>query len=351
MEQFDKSKIKTLPLSQRQNKSDIEKIIINPDSQPKELSPEKQELVEKIAQQIIESKRNHKPIILAFGAHLIKNGMGLVLREMIERGYLTHLATNGAGSIHDWEFAFQGKSEEDVEKYVALGQFGTWEETGKYINLALIAGALQGKGYGESIAELIHSDELKIPDISSGELEKKLRASNLQPGLIQINHLFKRYSYQDAVFANKTRFTIHPGFGYDIIYTHPLNDGASIGKCCEIDFLKFVDSVYHLEGGVYLSVGSAIMSPMIFEKALSMARNLRKQENQQIKDFMIIVNDIQEGTWDWNSKTEPNKTNPAYYLRFCKSFKRMGAREMHYLQADNRDFILNLYHALRRLDK
>jgi hypothetical protein len=342
--EFSRFNLKVLPLSQRESKSEIKKIAVNPDSEFKLDNPENNELIEKIAKEIIKSRKNNKPVILAFGAHLIKNGLSSILRKMIEENYITHLATNGAGSIHDWEFAFQGKSEEDVEKYVKEGQFGIWEETGKYINLALISGAINNKGYGESIGEMIYNNKLVIPDIKNEKLAKQ----NISSGELIVNHPFKEYSVQESAYKNKIPFTIHPGFGYDCIYTHPLNDGASIGKCAEVDFLKFAKSIYNLEGGVYLSIGSAIMSPMIFEKSLSMARNLAKQEGREIKDFMIVINDIQKGEWDW-TKGEPPKTNPAYYLRFCKSFSRMGAREMHYIEENNKDFLLALYNSLNKL--
>jgi len=108
------------------------------------------------------------------------------------------------------------------------------------------------------------------------------------------------------------------------------------------------------------------MSPMIFEKALSMARNVAEQESRKIDDFMIVVNDIQEGDWEWNSGTEPLKnsgteplknsgneplkSDPAYYLRFCKTFNRMNAKELHYVNADNRSFLVNLYQKLEKID-
>lgn len=351
MKIFDKTKIKTKSLKERQSKSEIEKIAVNPDAIPEKLESEKQELIQKIAQQIVNSRKNKKPVILTFGAHLIKNGLSPIIIKMIEKDYLTHLATNGAGSIHDWEFAFQGKTEEDVRKYLLEGQFGIWEETGKYINLAVILGALKNKGYGESISEMIHEDKLIIPEDISQEIKKKLSQQNIFPGILTINHSFKKYSIQNSAFIKKIPFTVHPGFGYDIIYTHPLNNGESVGKASEIDFLKFVESVSNLEEGVYVSIGSAIMSPMIFEKALSMARNVKKQENKEIKNFMIIVNDIQEGNWDWNTEIEPPKSDPSYYLRFCKTFSRAGAREMHYIQENNKDFLLNLYHELKKIEK
>ena len=95
-----------------------------------------------------------------------------------------------------------------------------------------------------------------------------------------------------------------------------------------------------------MSIGSAIMSPMIFEKALSMSRNISKQEGKEVRDFMIVINDIQKGELNWERGIEPTKDNPAYYLRFCKTFNRMGAREMYYIKSDNRNFLSQLYNCL-----
>jgi len=374
---FDRSKLKTRPLAERNSKSAIEKIAVDPDATPSPIEGF-DHVIDKIARTIIQAKQNKRSVILAFGAHLIKNGLGLVLRRMIEQGFVTHLATNGAGSIHDWEFAFHGKSEEDVRTNVQQGQFGIWEETGKYINLAVLVGASQGKGYGESIAEMISTDRILIPDreeikrqildtpteqkskiIQIGGLVDLLSAMNshfdreqINPGEIHIEHPFKNYSFQEAAYSAKIPITAHPGFGYDIIYASPYNYGAAIGRTAEVDWLKFADSVARLEGGVYISIGSAIMSPMIFEKALSMTRNVAKQAGKAIEDFMIVVNDIQPaGDWQWGSGIEPPKDCPAYYLRFCKTFDRMGAREMHYVSADNRAFLVSLYQCLKRASR
>jgi hypothetical protein len=250
---------------------------------------------------------------------------------MIEQSYITHLASNGASAIHDWELAFQGKTEEDVRYYIQQGQFGIWEETGKYQNLAIQSGAQNNLGYGESIAKLIHTEQLEDQ---------------------KIPHPNKEYSLLNAAYVNRIPFTIHPCLGQDIIYTHPSCKFEAIGKTAGIDFLRFVDSVSKLEGGVYLSVGSAILSPMIFEKALSIARNVSLQQTppNPLANFTIAVNDIQpSGNWDWNSDQDPPKSSPAYYLRFCKTFHRIGAREMMYLQLDNRAFVHNLYHELKNL--
>src|SRR5690606_21581351 len=104
--------------------------------------------------------------MLAFGAHTIKNGMGPTLIALMKEGWVTHLATNGAGIIHDWEFAYQGKSSEDVRENVDLGQFGIWDDTGLFINLAIIVGGFEGLGYGESVGKMIHNEGLEIPELS-----------------------------------------------------------------------------------------------------------------------------------------------------------------------------------------
>jgi len=331
MKLFDKTKIKTKPLAERKSKSDLS-IFIDPDTQPPEINQETKEKIKQIAQQIIQAKQNNSSVILTFGAHLLKNGLSKIIIEMIKKGYLTHLASNGATAIHDWELAFHGKTEEDVRENVLKGEFGTWEETGKYQNQAIQSGAQNNLGYGESIGKLIQTEQL-----------------NNQ----QILHPNKQTSILNTTYTNKIPFTIHPCLGQDIIYTHPKCNFQAIGKTAEIDFLRFTHSVSNLNQGVYLSVGSAILSPMIFEKALSMARNVSLQQipPNPIKDFTIIVNDIQPaGDWDWTSSQDPPKSSPAYYLRFCKTFHRMGAKEMQYLQLDNQAFIHNLYHELKNLE-
>ena len=112
------------------------------------------------------ARQEKRSVMLTFGAHTIKNGMAPTLIALMEEGWVTHLATNGAGIIHDWEFAFQGKSSEDVRENVEQGQFGIWDETGFYINLALIVGAYEGLGYGESVGKMISREGLHIPEIS-----------------------------------------------------------------------------------------------------------------------------------------------------------------------------------------
>jgi len=304
--------------------------------------------------------------MLAFGAHTIKNGLGPVLIRLMEQGWLTHLATNGAGIIHDWEFAFQGASSEDVRANVAEGKFGIWSETGFNINLALVVGAYRGLGYGESVGALIENECLELPsaDELMGEVtrcltldpEKAAAAADLlgfqrQFGLAggphRVSHPHKTFSVQAAAYRMRIPFTGHPMIGHDIIYCHPANHGAAVGRTALRDFLIFADGVQNLSGGVYISIGSAVMSPMIFEKSMSMAQNLRLQAGDSIHNHFIMVVDLAESQWDWARQGDPPVDDPAYYLRYCKSFSRMGG-EMRYAAVDNRDFLLALLDRLQR---
>jgi len=387
--QLDRSKLRIRPLGERKNKVRIERDHVPPDQAPGVSSETFKAVIEETLVRLREARREGRSRVLAFGAHTIKNGLGPVLIRLMEKGWLTHLATNGAGIIHDWEFAFQGESSEDVRANVAQGQFGLWQETGFYTNLALAVGAWEGLGYGESVGSLIEREGLLVPSESelknavaavdhdpekaaaAADLLGVVRCFRLKPGWLKVAHPYKRFSAQAAAFRLGIPFTGHPMIGHDIIYCHPMNHGAAVGRTALRDFLVFADSIARLDGGVYLSVGSAVMSPMIFEKSLSMAQNLRLQEGRRIERHLMVVVDLAPSTWDWgvfadrpagtaglnagpaglpigkNSTRdgEPPADNPAYYLRYCKTFARMGGA-MRYLSADNRDFLLALCHGL-----
>jgi len=366
---FDRSSVRMEPLSARENKKWIEQDHIPPDAPVPELSDQSRELLEETASRIRTARAGDRPVVAAFGAHTIKNGLGPVLLRLIEQGWFTHLATNGAGIIHDWEFSFQGASCEHVGPLVKEGRFGNWEETGFFINLALNIGAFEGKGYGESIGALIENEGLEIPDPSELEAavrnwehdpesaaaaadlrsiftcqERRTIGEPLRPGRLEIPHPWKRYSIQAGAYRLGVPFTGHPMFGHDIIYNHPMNHGPAVGRTAERDFLTYAEAIRRIEGGVYLSIGSAVMSPMIFEKSLSMAQNVALQEGSAITRHYILVCDLAESHWDWQ-KGEPPEDHPAYYLRYNKSFSRMGGT-MRYLQIDNRDLLLALLELL-----
>ena len=355
------------PLAERANKVVIERDCISPDQQPNSLSSIAAETLDEAVERIKTARRNAKPVMLSFGAHTIKNGLAPVLIDLIEQGWLTHLATNGAGIIHDWEFAYQGQSSEDVKGNVERGEFGNWHETGFYINLAINIGAHQSLGYGEAIGTLIENEGLKIPTLdelkndieahetnpekaaTAADLSAVIKSFELQPGFLSIPHPHKKFSVQAAAWRKGIPFTSHPMFGHDIIYNHPMNHGALLGRTAERDFLTFAESVTRIDGGVYLSLGSAVMSPMVFEKSFSMAQNLAIQQGQHIDGHYILVADLAKSNWDWR-KGEPPEDNPDYYLRHNKSFSRMGG-QMRYLSLDNRDFLLALNQKLKIQDQ
>ncbi len=365
---LDRRQLKMYPLSERDHRLKFEEIAINPDEEEQNLDEHSAEQIELTAENIIQARNNGRPVMLTYGAHLIKNGLAPVVIRLINEGWITHIATNGAGSIHDWEFAYLGLSTEDVRKNVANGCFGTWEETGRYISLAVAAGGIHGLGYGNSVGKMIAYNGINLPskDDLRSRIEKE--AHHIQPdeklgaladmlylstafrlpeGFITVKHKYPEYSIQCAAYKKEIPFTVHPGIGYDIIYTHPLSHGGAIGRGAVIDFLSYAESVSRLSGGVHITVGSAIMAPMVFEKSLSMANNLLRQDGERIENHSIVVVDIQDGGgWDWK-QGEPPMDNPAYYLRFCKSFYRMGG-SLEYINLDNRKFMLRLYQRLKK---
>jgi hypothetical protein len=363
-EPLDLAKVKVYPLAERKSLSSIDKLLVDPSRLAQPCNPQISEIIANCTEKIVSARKRNASVILMYGAHLIKNGAMPIVISLIERGWITHLATNGAGTIHDWELAFLGRTEESVRQNVATGTFGTWDETGRFIHLALLAGALKNEGYGRSLGRFIVENGVTLP--STEELEKSLRddprnpltaaraellqiilANKLPTGRIEVKHPWANTCILAQAFRHNVPLTVHPGIGYDIISNHPIFNGAAIGRSAGLDYKLFGRAVEQLDGGVVLSVGSAIMAPQLFEKSISCVNNLRLQSGRSIiRDHTIYVVDIQDGgNWDW-SKGEPPKDNPAYYLRFCKSFARMGG-EMCYAQCDNVVFLHNL---LRRLE-
>ena len=360
--QFNPKDIQVFPLQQRKHLTSLEDILVDPDS-PAPSAEEYGESIQNLAAHIKKARQKGASVMLMYGAHLIRNGMGPTLIRLMEEGWITHLATNGAGIIHDWEYSFLGQSTESVRENVHTGTFGTWEETGRNINLAFIAGAAENRGLGESIGRFIQEDGvmltpqkelldqiLQSPEdpltAARADLLQWLKMANLPEGRFTVSHPNKAYSVPANAYRLQIPFTIHPGIGYDIFTNHPLFAPAAIGRGGGIDYFTFVQSVLNLSDGAFLSVGSAIMAPQVFEKSMSLANNFHLQKGQRTVNHRIAVVDLQDGGgWDWTIG-EPPKTNAAYYLRFCKSFSRMGG-ELLYFCLDNRAFVHNLYHALK----
>ncbi len=363
---LDLKRVKVFPLADRRSLTRADDILVDPSSAPREVSAESVSATAECAERVMAARRRGAAVMLIYGAHLLRNGAALILEKMMARGWITHLATNGAGSIHDWEYSYLGRSTESVEQNVATGTFGTWDETGRFIHLALLAGGVRSEGYGRSLGRFIWEDGVELPTVESlvaairsapadpltparADLLAAMTAHRIPGGRQSVTHQWKQASIFAQAFRHGVPLTVHPGIGYDIISNHPMFNGAAIGRAAELDFRGFGGAVEGLDGGVVLSIGSAIMGPQVFEKTLSCVNNLRLQDGREIvRDHHIYVVDLQEGgNWDW-SKGEPPKTNPAYYLRFCKSYSRMGGT-MKYLACDNLAFVHQLYQRLGNL--
>lgn len=189
-----------------------------------------------------------KQITCFIGAHVIKCGLSRYLIWMMKNGYITHLASNGAGSIHDFELAYLGGTSEHVPTAIEDGSFGMWEETGARMNEAIQFGFRQGWGYGKSLAEYVDRNPELFPNS------------------------------QDCVFYQAYKMgipmTYHITMGTDIIHQHPTVDFSALGGTSGADFKAFCRSVCDLEDGVHMNIGSSVTGPEVFLKALSIARNL-----------------------------------------------------------------------------
>lgn len=360
---IDLRQLRAFPLADRRSLTRVEEILISPQSDLGEISPIAGHFVTRACAAIRFARQRNAAVMLIYGAHLLRNGAALIIEQLLERGLFTHLATNGAGTIHDWEYSWLGRSTESVRENVATGTFGTWDETGRNIHLALLAGGLRDEGYGRALGRFIEEDGIELPapdDLrvsirnspddpltpARADLLRAMLQHQLKSGRHSVPHRWKNASILAGAFRHGVPLTVHPGIGYDIISNHPMFNGAVIGRAAEMDFRIFGGSVEQLDGGVVLSIGSAIMGPQVFEKSLSCVNNLRLQAGRPtVSGHSIFVVDLQDGGgWDW-TQGEPPKTNPAYYLRFCKSFARMGGT-MHYAQCDNVTFLHHLYREL-----
>ncbi len=363
MHSLDLQSLKVFPLGQRKSLTRADEILVDPDSRAKACTTEQSVVIADCAKKMRLAREKDAGVMLIYGAHLLRNGAARILERMMAARWLNHLATNGAGTIHDWEYSWFGASTESVEMNVATGTFGAWDETAKTIHLALMSGALDGLGYGRSLGRFIAEDGTYLP--SNEDLTSLIASDPLHPltaaradllqaivkqgwatGPVNVDHRFKEASILASAFRHQVPMSVHPGIGYDIIANHPVFNGAVIGRGAELDFKLFGGSLARMEGGVVLSIGSAIMGPQVFEKSLSCVNNLRLQAGlQPLRNLSIYVVDLQDGgSWDW-TKGEPPKNHPAYYLRFCKSYSRMGGT-MRYLQMDNLQFMHHLYQQL-----
>jgi hypothetical protein len=201
-----------------------------------------------VANAVVKAHRNHRPVIVGIGVHVIKVGLSPVITDLMERGIVTAVAMNGAGIIHDFELALMGHTSEEVDAEIDDGRFGMAEETGRILNEAITRGAKDGHGMGEAIGRYLNHSSNQFPNRAVSIL-----ATGAQLGI---------------------PVTVHVAVGTDIIHMHPSADGAAIGATSLLDFRRLTAVVAGMEGGVYLNIGSAVILPEVFLKALSLGRNL-----------------------------------------------------------------------------
>ena len=260
--------IKTRSLRERKSKVEVTRFAspLSPgstfkgfcDSLPQFLAAED---FQEIVSRIVAAVRGDKMVLLGMGAHPIKVGLNPIIIDLMERGVIRGLAMNGAGIVHDVEIAMAGKTSEDVEKGLGTGSFGATTETAEFINAALRDGQGEGWGCGKAVGKALQN-------------EKELR--------------YQEQSICAAAYRLDIPLTVHVAIGTDVVHIHPSTDGSILGEMTYRDFRLFAALVAALEGGVYINVGSAVIMPEVFLKALSTARNL----GHKVEDFTTINMDF-----------------------------------------------------------
>jgi len=202
------------------------------------------------ARAIVRAHRKGKPVVAGFGGHVVKVGLGPILIDLVQRGVITALATNGAGVIHDFELAYAGKTSEDVDSTLGEGTFGFAAETGRIIN--------------ECVRNAASENDLSLGQAVGAWLRRN-KAKNASKSICA------------AAYENGAPLTVHVALGTDIVHMHPEAEGAEWGRATMGDFRKFCETVAEMEGGVYINMGSAVILPEVFLKAVTRARNRGKK--------------------------------------------------------------------------
>ena len=310
--EFDRSRLKLAPLAERKNNLTLRDILsLIPSSTVREN-------FQAVASRIITAREHNAAVVLMMGAHVLRAGVQRYLIDMMEKGYLSCIAMNGAGVIHDYEFAAIAATTENVAHYIREGKFGLWSETGR-INEIVSAAAREKRGLGEAVGSVI--EEEKFPH--------------------------REISILAAGYRLKVPITVHVGIGYDILHEHPNCDGAAYGATSYTDFLRFTKVIESLEGGVVMNFGSAVMAPEVYLKALAMVRNVAHQEGRQISQFTTLVCDIKR--LPKNYRQEAWHDNLDYYFRPWKTMlvrTVANGGESYYVQGRHERTIPELWTAI-----
>ena len=288
-ERFDRSQITLKDISERGHD------LVAADCLPLEPPAAEYEHPEfdRLVERIVEARGADRPVVVMMGAHPIKLGLSRFLVDLVRRRLVTHIGTNGAGMIHDFELATLGGTSEDVAKWIRLGQFGLWRQSGRLNDIAVEA-ARRDEGLGEALGRTICEDDAQN------------RATHAE------------LSIAAAAWQSSVPFTVHVAMGCDIVHAHANCDPAALGRATYNDFLIFTRTVQDLDGGVFLNIGTATIGPEVYLKALSMARNVAAARGESIRDFTTAVFDLLELPDGWRGGP-PCKSHPQYYYRPWKT--------------------------------
>ncbi len=316
---FDRSRLRIKPIDERVNDLQLPQMMVLPETPAPDFSDPS---IPKISAAMIEAREKEAPVILMMGAHLLRKGMNPLIIDLMKRGLITHIGMNGAGCIHDYELARIGATTESVARYIHEGQFGLWKESGE-LNDLINQGADAGLGIGEAVGKAI----------------------------LERGYAYAETSLLAQAYRLNVPLTVHVSIGSDIIHEHPNCDGAKLGKATYQDFLVFTNTIDHLENGVYLSYGTAIMGPEVYLKALAMSRNAAFQEGRQISHFTTAVFDLQDLGDDWHQEIPKNQA--AYYFRPYKTILVRTVADggtSYYVRGDHAVTFPALYHSLSEMD-
>lgn len=216
--------------------------------------------IKEVAKAVINAHHKKRMVVVGMGAHVIKVGLGPLIIDLMERGIIDAVVMNGAGIVHDFEVAYAGKTSEDVAAELGSGLFGMAEETGRLLNRAINRGIKKRWGIGRSVGEMIDNSRYPYKGLS-------ILAASARLGI---------------------PLTIHVAIGTDILHIHPQMDARATGEGTHIDFRLFAGVVARLEGGVYINIGSAVLLPEVFLKALTLVRN----KGHKVKRFTTVNMDF-----------------------------------------------------------
>jgi hypothetical protein len=299
---FDPTRVTAYPLKTRTNKVTFEDLVFPKDAAgiAIRLSDKVTGDIELIADAIVSARKAGRPVVLFTGAHLIKNGLGPLLVDLVNRKLVTLVAGNGSTAIHDFELALIGETSEYVPDSLGKGQFGMAYEFA-YINFAISSGDRRKLGLGESLGKMICDEDFR-KEVLAAAAKKDSPREFLHPEV----------SVLAACYKNDIPFTIHVGVGTDVIDQHPSFDGQAKGGCSGRDFLIYTNEITKFtNGGVILNIGSAVTGPEVLLKAVSMTANVgNPPKNVVIADFDIR---------DYAPEQMADESSQGYYFRDQKS--------------------------------